>query len=504
MAGLEDYGFQRKRFTEIKQDIQQRITDALGQSFNFTSDSYITKLVDNISLEIDEQWQLFEGVVNTRNINAAEGVYLDDLLSAVGVIRQGATKGTDIVMVGLDQSAPVSQTITTDAIISGAFDFNPQTNTLIGNSNTKAVFIPLEDNLNVNTNINIALTGREGSNISTNISYTDTTPQEDVEGLFENLVVLCRDYLSLTPEESGKCFYVAGEGAYIGFDISKNVDRLGVSITFSVTRASEEAENNLVYTRFSDVPIISVEDGFQNYNFGDLNDITPKPEGFVSLRNIGPIVNGSEFETDAAYRLRASRIRQIPNNSTKQSLEAQLLSLPGVSQARVYENPTTADRPEALAGTFNTVVLGGVSSDIIKTIFDKKPINATTSGQEFEDINLPGGITEKVYYTPAKQQLYSVLVQYKTRDRRPISTSESSEIIRRCVEVTNVAEIGDKIEIDSFKAIVYELVGFTRLDNVVVKVKGPEDLEFSAKDIVLEFDQYINIIEDNVSVLQVY
>lgn len=54
MAGLTQFGFQRKTFTEIRDSIRNRISSSIGQTFNFSSDSHITKVVDNIALEIDE------------------------------------------------------------------------------------------------------------------------------------------------------------------------------------------------------------------------------------------------------------------------------------------------------------------------------------------------------------------------------------------------------------------------------------------------------------------
>lgn len=506
MAGLTQFGFQRKTFTEIRDSIRDRISSSIGQTFNFSSDSHISKLVDNTALEMDELWQVFEGVDAARKINGAEGVYLDELLSSIGVFREGASKATDTVMIGVDQTAPASQTIDNTYTFTGSgFDFAPVSDTFVGILNTSALFIPLTDNVGLDNNISITLTGREGSSVDFSIVTTGATTESEWEDILQSLVNTCRDSLNLTPSSRNKCFYVAGEGAYIGFTAtSKVVDRVGINLTFNITPNAVGAAEDLIYTRYSPVSVIAEEAGFKSFSFGDISSISPQPTSFVSVRNIGSTFNGTESETDAAYRLRAQRIRLQPNNSTRLSLEASLLAVNGISQVKVFENPTPTDRPEALANTFNTVVLGSDASTITDLILNKKPINTLTSGSEFEDKSLPGGLTERVYYTPATQQQYSIRVEYKTRDNLPLTSSQLSTISSEFQSIPDVAEIGDKIENDALKGIVYGIGGYTKLDRVVVKVKGPADGSFLVKDITLSFDQYLVIPTTGVTTVQVF
>lgn len=503
MAGFTSAGFQRKTFNEIRESIISRIESSIPQTFNFSSNSYISKLVDNVALEIDETYQLLEAGVEAKTINGAEGVYLDELLSAVGVFRQGSIPATDFVAIGLDQSAPATQTIDNTYTFSGVADFKASSNTSIGTTNTSAVFIPVEGNYGVDNNISILLTGREGQSVLFSVVTDNTTTQQDWEDILQGLVNTVRDSIALTPSERQLVYFTAGEGAYIGFN-SNTLSPLGINLTFTISENTAGAANNILYTRYSVVNVVAEESGFISFGFGDINNVDPQPSGFVSSSNIGPTFNGGDVETDAQYKLRAEKERLVPDNSTKVSLEAALLAEDGITQARVYENPTADDRPEALANTFNTVVLGGTSQQITEIIFNKKPINTRTSGEQYEDFSLSGGLVERVFYTTAKQQLFQVIVEYKTRDNQPISNTNKLSIINTLSNITNMAEIGDSIENDYMKGVAYDIVGFARLSKVVVKVKGPEDSLFSVKDIVLDFDEYVTIPSSNISVVQVF
>lgn len=503
MAGFTSAGFQRKTFNEIRESIISRIESSIPQTFNFSSNSYIGKLVDNIALEIDETYQLLEAGVEAKTINGAEGVYLDEILSSVGVFRQGAIPATDFIAIGLDQSAPSTQTIDSTYTFSGPTSFKTSSDTSIGTTNTSAVFIPVEGNFEVDNNISILLTGREGQSVLFSVVTDNTTTQQDFEDILQGLVNTVRDSIALTPTERQKVYFTPGEGAYIGFT-SNTLNPIGVNLTFAISQNTTGAANNLLFTRYSIVNVVAEDEGFVSFGFGDITGIDPQPLGFVSSSNIGPTFNGGDVETDAQYRLRAERERLVPDNSTRVSLEAALLAEEGISQARVYENPTSVDRPEALANTFNTVVLGGTSQQITNIIFNKKPINTKTSGEQYEDFSLSGGLVERVFYTTAKQQQYQVIVEYKTRDNQPVANTHKLSIINNIADITNIAEIGDSIENDYIKGIVYDVVGFTRLNKVVVKVKGPNDSLFVDKDISLNFDEYVTIPSSNISVVQIF
>ncbi|PHM54513.1 baseplate J/gp47 family protein [Xenorhabdus sp. KK7.4] len=82
---------------------------------------------------------------------------------------------------------------------------------------------------------------------------------------------------------------------------------------------------------------------------------------------------GSEEETDGNFLLRFMRSHSINNHDDRQGIEAALLDLPDVKQARVYENFTNqTDKNGVPAHSMNAVIIGGRNEDIALTILRKK------------------------------------------------------------------------------------------------------------------------------------
>ncbi|SIP74137.1 conserved hypothetical protein [Xenorhabdus innexi] len=82
---------------------------------------------------------------------------------------------------------------------------------------------------------------------------------------------------------------------------------------------------------------------------------------------------GNEEETDGNFLLRFMRSHSINNHDDRQGIEAALLDLPDVRQARVYENFTSqTDNNGVPAHSMNAVVIGGKNEDIARAILRKK------------------------------------------------------------------------------------------------------------------------------------
>ncbi|MDY7522459.1 hypothetical protein SBO61_30770, partial [Bacillus thuringiensis] len=82
---------------------------------------------------------------------------------------------------------------------------------------------------------------------------------------------------------------------------------------------------------------------------------------------------GDDEETDGNFLRRVMRSHSINNHDDRQGIEAALLDLPDVKQARVYENYTNqTDDKGVPCHTMNAVVIGGKDEDIAVTILKKK------------------------------------------------------------------------------------------------------------------------------------
>jgi uncharacterized phage protein gp47/JayE len=105
--------------------------------------------------------------------------------------------------------------------------------------------------------------------------------------------------------------------------------------------------------------------------------------GMTQLQNDAGIEGaaelGSALETDAAARARREQAVHVPTAGPLDAIRAKLLTVQGVRQVQILENPTHETDDNGLpANSFEAVVLGGDDTEIAQTIFDAKPIGIQT------------------------------------------------------------------------------------------------------------------------------
>jgi uncharacterized phage protein gp47/JayE len=131
--------------------------------------------------------------------------------------------------------------------------------------------------------------------------------------------------------------------------------------------------------------------------------------GVTSVNNpSGALATGENEETDAELRLRASRSYGLNSQGYLNGLEAKLLNLTGVTEAKVYENYTdTTDANSIPAHSIWCIVEGGADTDIANIIYQSKMPGCGMKGSITEDIITPTGDTKTFKFDrPTAQNLY--------------------------------------------------------------------------------------------------
>jgi len=130
-----------------------------------------------------------------------------------------------------------------------------------------------------------------------------------------------------------------------------------------------------------DVTATAVIPGPTAATAGTISTIFNPQLGWSSAVSITDAVVGDGVETDAELRLRQGESTALPSITVVEGLQGALLSLDGVSQVRVYENPTGAPDANGIpAHSIEAVVLGGTGQDIVDTIGDRKTPGTGTAG----------------------------------------------------------------------------------------------------------------------------
>lgn len=103
--------------------------------------------------------------------------------------------------------------------------------------------------------------------------------------------------------------------------------------------------------------------------------------GVQQVRTTTDSILGSLQESDESTLMRFLRSYSINNLDDREGLEASLLALTDVRDAKVYENYTgVVDANGVQPHSINAVVLGGISTDIAETIRRKKSLGCGLQG----------------------------------------------------------------------------------------------------------------------------
>jgi len=94
MAGLTPAGFERKRLTDIKADIESRLKSVFGDNIDLTPESGFGQFVGIESEAQSDQWESQENVYNSQYPSTSQGSQLSNVVMYNGIERQEATNST--------------------------------------------------------------------------------------------------------------------------------------------------------------------------------------------------------------------------------------------------------------------------------------------------------------------------------------------------------------------------------------------------------------------------
>lgn len=89
MFGLTKYGFKRKTYDDILQELFKKSKDTFGEDINLTTRSLYGMFLRVISWVLSGVWQLAEYVYLSSYVRYAEGISLDRIASNIGLTRLG-------------------------------------------------------------------------------------------------------------------------------------------------------------------------------------------------------------------------------------------------------------------------------------------------------------------------------------------------------------------------------------------------------------------------------
>jgi uncharacterized phage protein gp47/JayE len=135
-----------------------------------------------------------------------------------------------------------------------------------------------------------------------------------------------------------------------------------------------------------DVPIRAIELGnTSNVLANTITTIVNPLTGITAVTNALGTTGGADVETDESLRARYDESISLGGASTTSAIEAELLQVQNVVDARVIENVTMATVDGVPAKSFESTVYGGTNADIADAIYRTKAAGI----QAFGDIIVP-------------------------------------------------------------------------------------------------------------------
>lgn len=497
MAGLTEYGFQRKTLQEILTSLRSNVRSKLGSDWNIETGSIEDQFLSTFAEEADQCWQGLEGVYSSQTLDGAEGIYLDDVLSKQGVYRKGKTASSgNAVLFSNYNTVPLGIQINAGMVVSAnnSLSYTSQENIVMDNY-TSAYRIATTA-LSIGTTYTITIYSTSSPN---DLVFTWTpTSESNKDTMLTKLAAFINE--SVLDRPSDAYFNPTLRELFVGYNATTGLpqpfNRGGLYVS---TTPRVGLLGHTVFLRTDTL-------GFNPLSPNGLLNITPTYIGYDSIVNGDDFNAGSEVQTDAEYRLAAINIKDTSVAGTADSIISNLLRLDGVVDAEVYENPNnvfvydvsgkTVNEPY----TYNVAVLGGDDTEVAQVILDKSPANTKRYGTYTATATNTKGLTVSVNFTRVGYFDAEVEVSYKTKDSSFLTEQEKVAIANNIIQATSELKIGDSVPKSLPEAVTFQSVAFSRLSKVSVRLKDLTVVggSFTEEDLQSDYDEKPRVLLDKI------
>lgn len=363
MPGLTDAGFELKRLSDIKTEIEEKLRAELGSSLNLLPESVFGQIISVFADREASVWEVAEDVYNSAYPDTASGVSLDNVVALTGITRQPAI-------------ASVQENLR-----------------LFG---TAATLVP--------SGTVISVEGSPESRFQTDADVTLVAGQDEVQDIDFSAVPTAGAWvINFRGSNTGSLAYNANAAAV---QAALNALPFGTGITvvgnytsgFTVTFAGDAGKQEQplltvpTNTLVSGGPAVTVtilettpginqgvvnctaeETGPVIAPAGTLNVIETPVSGLTRVINVEDATVGRNVETDLELRQRRAQTLQVAGKATPDAIRAALLEIDGVTDAFVFENDAMVYVNSRPPKSYECVVNGGDNTEILQKIWDSKP-----------------------------------------------------------------------------------------------------------------------------------
>lgn len=307
MAGLDATGFTVKTQTEIRDEINEDVKTAFGQSVGVSDDDILGRLIAIFAEREANLWELAEGINTSTDPDSATGAQQDSVCAITGTIREAAKNST----------------------------------------------------------VNLTLTGTAATVVTTGSQASVTGTGEKFTTLADATLVLLTAWAATTAyvvddrRSNGGNVYlciVAGTSGAAPGPTSEGASISDGTVTWRFLGNGLSAV---------DVAAAAANTGATVGASGDIITIETPISGWDSVMNILDAVIGSAIEPDETLRARREEELAAPGTAPIDALRVDLLAVTGVTTVKLFVNNTdTVDADGVPPHAVEAMIQGGANQDI--------------------------------------------------------------------------------------------------------------------------------------------
>lgn len=439
--GMDSTGFTKKSLADIKTSLEEEITAVFGP-INSSPESVFGQIIGVFAEAESELWDLAEAVYLSQYPVSAEGVQLDNAVDLTGITRLEAsssfataifegTEGT-IIPVG----SQIKQLNTNEL-------FENATPLTITKNNVLQIVITV-NSVQDSTDYSVTIDGT----LNEITSDASATEEEIIDALKVEIQANMTDH-SVSVNPAGTI--------------------LTVYITDKTTSFTADKSSLLDMDIWSPQIVFSVNKGALSVPANSLTTIETPVSGWNDVDNLKVGQLGRDDESDDDLRIRRKQSLRVSGAATVPAIEARLFQeVDGVDAVIVVENRTDITDSEGLPPhSFEAIISGGQTQDIVDKLWEIKPAGIQTYGSESGQVLDSQGILQTLYFSRPVDKYVHMEIEISLYDEEQFPTDGVNAIKQAIVDFGDTFNTGDDLIVQRFYTPIYTIPGI--LDIVSLK-----------------------------------
>lgn len=207
-------------------------------------------------------------------------------------------------------------------------------------------------------------------------------------------------------------------------------------------------------------------------NAATVTEIVTPVSGWNSVTNAADASVGREIETDAELRVRREQLLRVQGAGTVEAIRADVLDVSGVTQATVFNNPSsTTDGDGVPPHAFEVVVLGGDEADLREAIWAASPAGIQSHGDVSGTITDSQGFSQTVEFSRPTTTDIWVLIELTTDSAYPVDGDD--QVAEAIVAFGDTFLIGQDVITTQLYSAIFGISGVTDVTKLWIGTSDP-------------------------------